>query len=75
MASIVIIKKIPWRGNNSFKNVEIFINCIITVAIKILVQSVLESLISRFKKHFHSSRQMADEHPTGNSYISTFWKI
>ena len=33
-----------------------------SAAVKISVESVVESLVSRYEKHYPSSRQMAEEH-------------
>ena len=34
---------------------------ILCAAIKVSIESVVESLVSRFEKHFHKSRQLKEE--------------
>ena len=45
-----------------FSGIELTLHCIITSAVKISVESVVESLVSRYESHFDSSRQMKEEH-------------
>ena len=45
-----------------FEDVEVVIHSICIAAIKVSVESVVESLVSRYENHFNSSRQMSEEH-------------
>ena len=58
--SVKIIQLIL-QTDHLFCDVEIIVHCICTAAIKISVESVVESLVSRYEKHFDSSRQMKEE--------------
>ena len=62
LTSIGIIKSILQKDNDLFNAVEVVDHCICTAAFKISVESIVESLVSRYKKHLDSSRQMTEEH-------------
>ena len=61
VTSMNIIKTI--LVNETFcTGVEVIVHIICSAAVKISVESVVESLVSRYEKHFHSSRQMDEDH-------------
>ena len=37
-------------------------HCICTAAVKVSVESVVETLVSRYEQHFDSSRQLSEDH-------------
>ena len=45
-----------------YKDVELIVYCICMASVKISVESVVESLVSRHENHFTSSRQGTEEH-------------
>ena len=61
MDSKTIIKEFL-SDTELFSGIELTLHCIITSAVKISVESVVESLVSRYESHFDSSRQMKEEH-------------
>ena len=44
-----------------YKDVEIVIHCICVGAVKVSVESVVETLVSRYEQHFTPQRQDTDE--------------
>ena len=45
-----------------YNDVELIVHCICVASVKISVESVVESLVSRYENHFTSSRQRTEEH-------------
>ena len=61
LKSIEIIKTLL-QQEAIFSDVEFIIHCICTACIKISVESVVESLVSRHENHSDTSRQMSEDH-------------
>ena len=45
-----------------FNTTRVIVHCICVASVKVSVESVVESLVSRFEHHFGSSRQPSEEH-------------
>ena len=45
-----------------FTGVELTLHCIASSAVKISVESVVESLVSRYEQHFDAKRQLREDH-------------
>ena len=59
--SISIIKTIL-ETSNLYRDVEIIVHCICTAAVKVSVESVVETLVSRYEQHFNKSRELDEDH-------------
>ena len=58
-----IIQSILKKENIAlFRNVKVIIHLICVACVKVSVESVVESLVSRYEKHFDSSRQPTKQH-------------
>ena len=53
-----------------FEGVEITMQGILCAAVKISVESVVESLVSRYEKHFDKSRKLTEENALDEMEIS-----
>ena len=53
-----------------FKEVRVIVHVILTACVKISVESIVESLVSRYENHFTSSRQLTEEHALDEMIIS-----
>ena len=49
------------KSSQLFVGSELTLQCICTASVKISVESVVESLVSRYENHFDSSRQLKEE--------------
>ena len=59
-----IIQSILKKENIAFfKSVKIITHLICVACVKVSVESVVESLLSRYEKQFNFSRQPAEQHP------------
>ena len=59
-----IIQSILKKENIAlFRNVKVIIHLICVACVKVSVESVVESLLSRYEKQFNFSRQPAEQHP------------
>ena len=56
--------------SSSFVNVKLFIHCICCACVKVSVESVVESIVSRYEKHFDLSRQPDEEHALNEMVIA-----
>ena len=45
-----------------YSGIELSLHIVCTAAVKLSVESVVESLVSRYESHFDSSRQLSEEH-------------
>ena len=45
-----------------YTDIEVILHCICSAAVKVSVESNVESLVSRFKNHFGKNRQLSEEH-------------
>ena len=45
-----------------FLGIELTLHCIAAAAVKVSVESVVESLVSRFEVHFDAKRQLKESH-------------
>ena len=59
--SIAIIKLILVT-DVLYHKVEVIVHCICTASVKVSVESVVETLVSRYEQHFDSSRQLTEDH-------------
>ena len=59
--SMAIIKLIL-TNDVLYQDVEVIVHCICTAAVKVSVESVIETILSRYEEHFDSSRQLTEEH-------------
>ena len=50
--------------------IELTLNCLAASAVKVSVESVVESLVSRYECHFDSSRQLKEEHALDEMIIA-----
>ena len=58
-----IIQSILKKENIAlFRNIKVIIHLICVACIKASVESVVESLVSRYEKHFDCSRQPTEQH-------------
>ena len=58
-----IIQSILKKENIAlFRNVKVIIHLICVACVKVSVESVVESLVSRYEKYFDSSRQPTKQH-------------
>ena len=53
-----------------FRNVKVIIHLICVACAKVSVESVVESLVSRYEKHFDSSRQPTEQHSLDEMIIA-----
>ena len=53
-----------------FRNVKVIIHLICVACVKVSVESVVESLVSRYEKHFDSSRQPTEQHSLDEMIIA-----
>ena len=58
------------EGSNKFKEVRVVVHIILTACLKVSVESIVESLVSRYENHFTSSRQLTEEHALDEMIIS-----
>ena len=56
--------------SDKFKEVRVIVHIILTACVKISVESIVESLVSRYENHFTSSRQLTEEHALDEMIIS-----
>ena len=56
--------------SHKFKSVCVIVHIILTACVKISVESVVETLVSRYENHFTSSRQLAEENSLDEMIIS-----
>ena len=56
--------------NPSFSSVRVILHCICAAAVKVSVESVVESLVSRYEHHFSSSRQPLEEHALNEMIVA-----
>ena len=56
------ILKTILTNSKLYNEVECVVHIMCSAAVKISVESVVESLVSRYEKHYSSSRQMTEEH-------------
>ena len=61
ISSMNLIKDFINTDLRLFEDIEITMHCICVASIKISVESVVESLISRYEKHFHPAIQLPEE--------------
>ena len=50
------------KDEKLYSGVELILHCIATAAVKVSVESVVESLVSRYEVHFDASRQLDEDH-------------
>ena len=66
-----IIQSILKKENIAlFRNVKVIIHLICVACVKVSVESVVESLVSRYEKHFDSSRQPTEQHSLDEMIIA-----
>ena len=66
-----LIQKIWGKDiNPTFSSVRVILHCICAAAVKVSVESVVESLVSRYEHHFSSSRQPLEEHALNEMVIA-----
>ena len=66
-----IIQSILKKENIAlFRNVKVIIHLICVACAKVSVESVVESLVSRYEKHFDSSRQPTEQHSLDEMIIA-----
>ena len=53
-----------------YQDVEVIVHCICNAAVKVSVESVIETLVSRYEEHFDSSCQLTEEHALEEMQIS-----
>ena len=56
-----MVKSFLSKDKGLYKNVELIIHCISVAAVKISVESVVESLVSRYENHLTPTRQGTEE--------------
>ena len=61
LTSIGMIKTFLSKGAQLYDGIEVILHCISTAAIKISIESVVESLVSRYSNHMTSARQGTEE--------------
>ena len=54
--------KLLLSEHDLYSGVELTLHCIVTAAVKISVESVVESLVSRYETHFDKKRQLKEIH-------------
>ena len=64
-----IIKKFL-SDRELYTDVEVILHCICTAAVKVSVESNVESLVSRFENHFGKNRQLTEEHALDKMLIA-----
>ena len=57
------------REPTTFQTSRVIVHCICVASVKISVESVVESLVSKYEKHFDSSRQPTEEHAVDEMII------
>ena len=62
MCSMDLIKDFLNTKLKLFEGSEITMHCICVASVKVSVESVVESLLSRYEQHFHPARQSSEEH-------------
>lgn len=70
LSSSAIIKDFLRSSLNLFDGVELSIHIVCVGAVKLSVESVVESIISKYETHFNKSRQMTEEHALEELEIS-----
>ena len=66
-----IIQSILKKENIAlFRNVKVIIHLICVACVKVSVESVVESLVSRYEKYFDSSRQPTEQHSLDEMIIA-----
>ena len=58
------------EGWKRFENVRVMVHVILTACVKVSVESIVESLVSRYENHFTSSRQLTEENALNEMIIS-----
>ena len=58
------------KDSKLFDGIELTLHIICTAAVKVSVESVVESLVSRYEVHFDSKRQLSEEHALEEMEIS-----
>ena len=58
------------EGSHTFKEVRVIVYIILTACLKVSVESIVESLVSRYENHFTSSRQLTEL--TDKKYQTTY---
>ena len=53
-----------------FRNIKVIIHLICVACVNVSVESVVESLVSRYEKHFDSSRQPTEQHSLDEMIIA-----
>ena len=56
--------------STKFVSCRLIVHCICAACLKVSVESVVESIVSRYEKHFSSSRQPSEEHALNEMVIA-----
>ena len=67
---MVIQQLIGKEKSHIFKNVSVIVHIILTGCVKTSVESVVETLVSRYENHFTSSRQLDEDNALDEMIIS-----
>ena len=62
VTSLGLLKEILSSNNNLSEGIELSLHCICCAAVKVSVESIVESMISVYENHFDSKRQLTEEH-------------
>ena len=68
--SKTIIKDFLRTDNCLYKGIELIMHAILVAAVKLSVESSVESLVSRYEKHFNKSRQLTESNAKEEMLIS-----
>ena len=60
--SKLLIKNFLKSDKKLYEEVEVIMHCFSVAAVKLSVESSVESLVSRYEKHFDKTRQLTEEH-------------
>ena len=62
VTSLSLLKELLSSDNNLSEGIELSLHCICCAAVKVSVESIVESMISVYENHFDSKRQLTEEH-------------
>ena len=69
--SKLLIRRLMGREMSSrFASCCLIVHCISVACVKVSVDSVVESIVSRYEKHFNSAREPSDDHALNEMIIA-----